>query len=160
MPTRAPECHARPRLLRSRGLPIGTRTHSVSQTHLCCHFMHCMSTMLNYAVYANLCLRDAENYAKYAKLRKLCLMLRQCDYAEKQCWHNRAGPTRRPAAHHLRRTANTCIYLSRPVTQVYFLPPLNFSESCRIRILSRSPARVSSATAREFASVGFLHPRR
>ena len=40
--------------------------------------------------------------------------------------------------------------ISRPVSQVYFLPPLNFSESCRIRILSRSRARVARATAREF----------
>ena len=50
------------------------------------------------------------------------------------------------------------IYISRPVTQVYFPPPLNFSESCRIRILSRSRARVARATTREFASVAFLQP--
>ena len=40
------------------------------------------------------------NYANYAKLCsamlllcKLCLMLGLCDYAKKQCWHNRAPPT-------------------------------------------------------------------
>ena len=43
------------------------------------------SIMLNYAVYANLCSRDAKFMLKYAQFRKLCLMLRQCDYAKKQC---------------------------------------------------------------------------
>ena len=33
-----------------------------------------------------------------------------------------------------------------------------FPESCRIRVLSRSRARVARATAREFASVDFLQP--
>ena len=48
------------------------------------------------------------------------------------------------------RTNPPRIYISRPVTQVYFPPPLNFSESCRIRMLSRSRARVARAAAREF----------
>ena len=43
------------------------------------------SIMLNYAVYANRCSRDAKFMLKYAQFRKLCLMLRQCDYAKKQC---------------------------------------------------------------------------
>ena len=43
------------------------------------------SIMLNYAVYANLCSRDAKFTLNYAQFRKLCLMLRQCDYAIKQC---------------------------------------------------------------------------
>ena len=50
------------------------------------------------------------------------------------------------------------LYISRPVTQVYFPPPLNFSESRRIRILSRSRACRARAYAREFASVDFLQP--
>ena len=43
--------------------------------------------MLNYAPYAKLC-------SAMLLLCKLCLMLGLCDYAKKQCWHNRAPPTR------------------------------------------------------------------
>ena len=56
------------------------------------------------------------------------------------------------------RTNPPRIYISRPVTQVYFPPPLNFSKSRRIRILSRSRACRARAHAREFASVDFLQP--
>ena len=42
--------------------------------------------MLNYAPYAKLC-------SAMLLLCKLCLMLGLCDYAKKQCWHNRAPPT-------------------------------------------------------------------
>ena len=52
-----------------------------------------MPIVLNYAFDANPFLRDATIMLNYAKLCQLCIMLRQCDYAEKQCWHNRAGPT-------------------------------------------------------------------
>ena len=45
------------------------------------------------------------------------------------------------------------LYISRPVTQVYFPPPLNFSESRRIQMLSRSRACRARAYAWEFASV-------
>ena len=42
--------------------------------------------MLNYAPYAKLC-------SAMLLLCELCLMLGLCDYAKKQCWHNRAAPT-------------------------------------------------------------------
>ena len=44
--------------------------------------------MLNYAPYAKLC-------SAMLLLCKLCLMLGLCDYAKKQCWHNRAAPNSR-----------------------------------------------------------------
>ena len=56
------------------------------------------------------------------------------------------------------RTNPPRICISRPMTQVYFPPPLNFSESRRIRVLSRSRACRARAYAREFASVDFLQP--
>ena len=46
--------------------------------------------MLNYAPYAKLC-------SAMLLLCKLCLMLGLCDYAKKQCWHNRAAPRRFPS---------------------------------------------------------------
>ena len=62
---------------------IQMTTHTILHTNDT--MLQIMPIMLNYAVYANLCLRDAKIMLKYAQFRNLCLMLRQCDYAKKQC---------------------------------------------------------------------------
>jgi len=78
------------RSIESRPVEIALKWEYKSSLHTILHtnddYAKLCYFMLNYAPYAKLC-------PAMLLLCKLCLMLGLCDYATKQCWHNRAPPT-------------------------------------------------------------------
>ena len=58
--------------------------------------------------YAKLC-------SAMLQLCKLCLMLGLCDYAKKQCWHNRAAPTEGGNTGHSAVIAYSDAWANKPV---------------------------------------------